>query len=163
MAPCRLTAITPADLAQILSIENRSFPSPWNHNAFLEELACPTAYGYTARYVRNLSETDSTLTDGDLLGYIWYRIIIDEMHIFKVAVAPEWRRLGVASWILRRAMTAAEDKGAAAALLEVRASNAEALALYRKLGFNMIGRRKGYYSPPDEDGLMLKKQLKEER
>ena len=92
---------------------------------------------------------------GGVRAYCVYRLIVDEMHILNVAVAPAWRRQGLARWILGFAMRKAAREGASRAFLEVRESNREALSLYEALGFVRVGARRGYYSEPLEDAVLL--------
>jgi ribosomal-protein-alanine N-acetyltransferase len=80
---------------------------------------------------------------------------VDEMHILNVAVAPGWRRRGIGRWLLRFAMGKAARAGARRALLEVRAGNAEARALYADMGFARLGIRRDYYREPLEDAVVL--------
>ena len=87
------------------------------------------------------------------------RIAADEMEILNLAVAPQSRRLGIASQLIARALASAKDSGAARAYLEVRPSNAAALALYAQHGFAAAGRRPLYYRDPVEDALVLSKHL----
>ncbi len=80
--------------------------------------------------------------------------VADEVEVLFVATAPAWRRQGVARALLVHALQAARDEGAARALLEVRRSNAPAIALYRALGFEVVGERRRYYDD-GEDALLM--------
>jgi len=82
------------------------------------------------------------------------------MHIFRIAVRHEWRHNGIASLMLEKSLNSACKEGAESAFLEVRQSNIPALALYRKFGFEIIGKRPGYYPETGEDGIVLMKRLK---
>ena len=92
---------------------------------------------------------------GGILAYCVYRVIVDEMHILNVAVAPDRRRRGLARWLMRFALQKAARDGASRAFLEVRESNREALSLYEGLGFVRVGSRRGYYAEPLEDAVLL--------
>ena len=81
------------------------------------------------------------------------------MHINNVASRPAYRRMGVASSLLEAAMDESRYRGVRFVLLEVRASNEPAQALYKKLGFKLIGRRRDYYRGPVEDALVMRKEL----
>jgi ribosomal-protein-alanine N-acetyltransferase len=70
-------------------------------------------------------------------------------------VAAEHRRRGIGGALVRACMTWAGSIGASLVRLEVRASNAAALALYQRLGFSAVGVRRAYYSAPVEDALLL--------
>jgi ribosomal-protein-alanine N-acetyltransferase len=85
------------------------------------------------------------------------RLVLDELHVLDLAVHPGWRRRGLARFLLGLALRQAAKAGAQVALLEVRAGNAPALALYAGLGFRPVGRRPGYYREPVEDALLLER------
>jgi ribosomal-protein-alanine N-acetyltransferase len=88
-------------------------------------------------------------------AYCAYRVVLDEMQVVNVAVAPEQRRRGLAGWLLRFSIRRAARAGARRAVLEVRAGNRDAVALYESLGFARLGRRREYYREPPEDALVL--------
>jgi ribosomal-protein-alanine N-acetyltransferase len=88
-------------------------------------------------------------------AYGSFRLVLDEVHVMNVAVAPRHRRQGLARWLLAFAMGKLWREGAERCLLEVRAGNAEALALYESLGFRRLGVRRGYYREPPDDALVL--------
>ncbi len=152
-----LDSITEADIDPILAIERALFQHPFTHGALMEELACKNAFNYI------LKHTDAN-GDEHIGGYVCLRLAADELHILKLGVARDWRRRGIASWLLERSFPPAVEKGADAAFLEVRASNDSAIRVYCKLGFHVIGKRVDYYPCPDgrgsrEDALMMKKTL----
>ncbi len=82
-------------------------------------------------------------------------VVADEFEIDNIAVSPAFRQQGIAAKLLAKAIESAEDKGAIMAILEVRASNQPACALYEKFGFSVVGRRKDYYQNPPEDALIM--------
>lgn len=92
---------------------------------------------------------------GAVTGFLVARQTVDELEILNVAVAPAFRRRGVASSLLGAAVSYAKGHGAKGAYLEVRASNLAAIGFYERHGFATTGRRKGYYSSPAEDALIL--------
>jgi len=92
-------------------------------------------------------------------GYCVSWLVLDELHIQNVAVHPRHRGGGLARHLLKSALDEGVDSGARSAQLEVRASNAIALKLYASLGFCVVGERKGYYSRPREDAVLLHKEL----
>jgi ribosomal-protein-alanine N-acetyltransferase len=95
---------------------------------------------------------------GDLIGYLEARLAADELHVIALAVVPAWRRRGVGAGLVAHAVAAAEAAGARAAHLELRVSNAAAQALYRRLGFDAVGRRRRYYAD-GEDALLFTRAL----
>ena len=92
--------------------------------------------------------------EGTVLGYAGLHVVLDEWYIDNVAVLPEYRRLGVADALLG-AFARFGEAHLAFLTLEVRPSNAAAIALYEKHGFVQEGRRKDYYTDPREDALLL--------
>lgn len=92
---------------------------------------------------------------GKLLGFAQFVIVLDQAELECIAVGPAWQRRGVGRVLLQRAAEAARADGAAVLLLEVRRGNESALRLYRSVGFRVTGTRRGYYSGPVEDALLL--------
>ncbi|UCF94641.1 MAG: ribosomal protein S18-alanine N-acetyltransferase [Desulfobacterales bacterium] len=151
MAPWRISTLNPSDLEAVLAIETVSFQSPWRPLSFLTELSCRNADSYVVK-----------LEAEQVIAYICLRSVADELHILKIAVAPQWRGYGVASWLLAECLGRASQQGLAAAYLEVRPSNRPARALYAKFGFQVIGKRRNYYPETREDALVMVKHFKED-
>ena len=91
-----------------------------------------------------------------IVAYCVYRLVVDDMHLMDVAVAPVWRRRGLARWLVRFALARTVRDGARRAFLEVRESNHPARALYASMGFSSAGRRAGYYREPPEPAVVLR-------
>jgi ribosomal-protein-alanine N-acetyltransferase len=143
-----------ADLDSILLIERQSFQRIWPRSSFLGELNCENAYCFTLRRQENDNSTR-------VIAYVCYRVVSDEMHLLRVAVAQKFRRRGIASRLIDGCLKLAREKGATTALLEVRPSNTPAISMYQKLGFQCIGKRPYYYTETREDALILSKNLEE--
>lgn len=136
-----------ADLGAVLAIEQRSFTMPWTKGMFISELRnTPASFLLVARI---------DTQQGPLVGYIGYRVVVDEMHVIILAVAPAWRQRGVARALLCQAMEQARQTACTRATLEVRVSNIDAQRLYYSLGFAPVGTRPKYYLRPTEDALIL--------
>lgn len=90
-----------------------------------------------------------------LIGLACLWSILDEAHITLLAVDPDYRHQGLGQMLLWTLLLLAQDRGLQWATLEVRPSNQAAISLYSKFGFKEVGRRRGYYTDPDEDGLIL--------
>lgn len=132
-----------ADIGQILEIERLSFKSPWSEQAFLEELD-----NRLAHYL--------VLLDGEtVVGYAGFWQILDEGHITNVALLPSYRGRGLAKMLIGRLIDVARHHNIVQLTLEVRPSNAAALALYRQFGFSVQGRRPNYYFDTKEDALIM--------
>lgn len=132
------------DIDQILTIEHKSFATPWSRDAFDNEL---TLNQYAVYVVIE--------ADGQVVGYCGMWLIVDEAHITNIAVLPEYRGQKLGERLLQRVMDLAREKGAKSMTLEVRVSNMVAQNLYRKLGFTNGGIRKNYYTDNQEDGLVM--------
>lgn len=139
----RLVPMKAELIPAIAEIERLCFSQPWSENALHEEL-----FNDTACFIAAVTET------GDVVGYAGLHCVLDEGYIDNVAVRPEYRRQGVAGELLRAFLRFGAAK-LAFLTLEVRASNAPAIALYAKHGFREVGRRKNYYSAPTEDALLM--------
>lgn len=143
------------ELAPILAIEQRSFSWPWGRPSFEGELSCRHACNFVVK------SSENGIVD-QVVAYAFLRLAADELHILKIAVAPAWRRKGIATRLTEQCLKLGVERGAAAAHLEVRPSNTAAIELYEKLGFDVIGRRHNYYADSKEDALIMMKSLKEE-
>ena len=147
-----LSGLSLYDIEQVLAIEEVSFKAPWSRTLFLEELVCKDASDYVVKLTGSEKHEP-------VIAYICSRIIGCEMSILRIAVSPEWRILGIASWLLDKCFKMTRDKGVTSVLLEVRDSNRAAIALYNKSGFTQIGKRRNYYSETGEDALIFMKKL----
>ena len=136
-----------AHLDAVLAIDQQSFSMPWTDAMFRSELQNER----TSR----LLVARAKAADGPIVGYIAYRIVLDEMHVILMAVASAWRRRGIARQLLCQAMDQARAVGCIRATLEVRVSNTPALQLYYSLRFAPVGTRPKYYLRPTEDALIL--------
>jgi ribosomal-protein-alanine N-acetyltransferase len=133
-----------ADLPDVLVIERASFSMPWSRGAFLYEIEQnQVARCWVGR------------EDGRIVGYICLWEVADELHVTNIAVHPDARRRGVARALLDSVFARARAAASRMILLEVRPSNAEAIALYESFGFHVVGRRRGYYYDTGEDALVM--------
>ena len=143
----RMEPMMPGDLDAVMAIELKSFSTPWTDTMFLSEMRQGPG---SQLLVARLEKRPATI-----VGYVGYRAVLDEMHIMIIAVAPAWRRRGIARHMLSQAMGRARQADCARAILEVRASNLSAQQLYYRLGFAPVGVRPKYYTHPSEDALIL--------
>ena len=154
MARWHLTPATRADIEALAALEKRCFAWPWGRLSFEGEFDGRDGGGLVAR---------AADAEGDApIAYLFYRFIADEVHIYRIAVSPEWRRRGIGLRLVGECLQRARRRGVTAAVLEVRPSNTEAVAFYRRFGFQVIATRPGYYSDSREDALILKLDMKEE-
>lgn len=146
--PLRWRRMNTKDIEQVHQLEALLFLSPWSKNLFLQEVA----------------EKDGTLPvvvlDGKMItGYLIAYFFLEEFHIANIGIAPAYQRKGIAFVMLDRLLRSAHRQGFVAAHLEVRKSNSHAIALYHKLGFEIVGLRKNYYEQEHEDALLMTCQL----
>lgn len=130
----RLTSLTPVHAEIAAEIHRLSFAQSWSAESIGELLAMPGAEGLLA------------LQQDQPAGMILFRTAADETEILTLAVLPGKRRLGLASMLLVAASSSAGERGARTVFLEVAEDNAAAKALYRAAGFQIVGRRPGYYN-----------------
>lgn len=135
------------DINQVLEIENVCFPVPWSRDSFLSEIRNPLA-----QYL--VAEEDFVLQ-----GYAGVWLIFDEGHITNVAVHPRARGKRIGEMLLTNTIAFVSAHGAVTITLEVRTSNDSAQSLYRRMGFEEVGLRKGYYTDNGEDALIMTKKL----
>ena len=152
MPDWHLAAVTPRDLDKIANIDRNAFTRSWNRKSFLEEIDRTDAYGFVAR---------TQLDNGrmDIIAYVFVRILLKEMHIMRIAVAGGYQARGVATALLQQCFKLAKQQLVSAVYIEVRPKNKSAIALYRKLGFQMLGTRPNYYPETGEDALVMVKLL----
>ena len=136
------------DVEQLAQIESQAFAPPANRPWTAAELAAELATGRLF-LVAHGGKTER-------LGYLLFRVIGDEAELLRTAVRPSARRRGVARALLTRAVHELEAASVTSQLLEVRADNGPAIALYEAFGFKVEGRRSGYY-PDGVDALLMRR------
>jgi ribosomal-protein-alanine N-acetyltransferase len=146
----RVDLATRHDLLEIVEIEDACQLSAWGWDAYNGELAKPEAVMLVTR--RNAPDWQTGKT---LYGFIAARVTAEELHINNIGVRASARGRGIGSTLMRAALATGRRLGARVALLEVRASNLAAQALYRRFDFEVTGRRRNYYHDPTEDALLM--------
>jgi ribosomal-protein-alanine N-acetyltransferase len=130
-----------SDLPAVISIERRSFPTPWSLAMFVLELSKPSGICLAAS------------TGDELLGYVICSRYDQVWHLMNIAVAPERRGSGIAGQLMRRLIE--ESQGKLPFTLEVRVSNSRAIGMYERFGFRSAGVRPRYYHDNGEDALIM--------
>jgi [ribosomal protein S18]-alanine N-acetyltransferase len=146
----RTREMQPEDIPAVMEIDRVSFPNPWPENVYRYELR-----ENHAAHLLVLAHRDSDV----LVGFVGYWLVVDEAHISTFAVSPEFRKRGLGGVMLAGMLRDAVGRGAVSALLEVRAGNRDAQALYARFAFQVVGRRRGYYRDNGEDALLMTAQL----
>lgn len=134
-------------LAVLAEIEKACFHAPWSESMLREELG---------KGIFLVAERG-----GQAVGYVGCQTVLDEGYITNVAVSPDARRQGIARALIVKLTDEARAAGLAFVTLEVRASNAPAIALYEGAGFGRVGVRKNFYTAPTEDAVLMTLFLKE--
>ena len=140
------------DLEEIIDLDQRSFAMPWSWQMFIDELS-----GDDKRLYGVFPSNPDT--SPLLLGFICFHHCLDEATLLRIAVHPDKKRKGIASFLIREIMILLKDKGVKKMFLEVGTSNHAARRLYRSFDFQLIGRRPEYYSGTREDALIMKAML----
>ena len=140
--PLQIRRLTYADLPQVIAIERRAFPAPWSLAMFVLELSKPSGICLAA------------LRQGRVVGYLICSRYDTVWHLMNVAVDDRRRRRGIATALMTHLFDEA-DRAGSDYTLEVRRSNAPAIAMYERFGFRGAGFRRGYYHDNKEDALIM--------
>lgn len=140
----KIRKFDPADLDDVMEIENAAFAAPWRREHFLSEFDKTIAFSWVGEI------------GDEVIAYIIAWVVEDELHIANLAVRKEWRRQGIGEALVIHLL--AHAAGCNWAGLEVRRSNKAARTLYSKLGFYEIGVRNRYYAD-QEDAILMEKVL----
>ena len=144
-----IRALTQADLEQVLAITAASpDAASWSRPAYEALLQAPR---HGCCYVAEL--------DALVVGFVCFRVAGDEAELLNLAVLPSYRRQGIGARLLEQMFREAATRGAARIFLEVRETNQPAIGLYQRYGFEVSMRRRGYYSDPPADALVLVRNL----
>ncbi|MCS7203804.1 MAG: ribosomal protein S18-alanine N-acetyltransferase [Thermodesulfovibrio sp.] len=135
--------LSESDLNQVLEISKESFIIPWSLKSFINELLNQNS-------ILKVAELN-----GEVIGYVVARKIVDEAEILSLAVKKDFRRKGIATKLMKSVLNEIKDF-VKSCFLDVRVSNEPAIKLYEKLGFKKVGIRKKYYLYPEEDALLMK-------
>lgn len=136
-----ITEMQEKHLPALAELEKQCFHAPWSEKMLREELGGG---------IFLVAEQD-----GEVQGYVGCQTVLDEGYITNVAVSTDFRRRGAARRLIAELIARAKEKGLAFVTLEVRESNAPAIALYTGAGFVPVGKRKNFYSNPTENAVLM--------
>jgi len=140
----RYRRMTAADIDAVVAVEDAVYPHPWTLGNFADSIAA----GYHCWVVE---------CAGEMAGYTVVMVAAGEAHLLNLSVSAPWQRRGVGRELLNFVLKLARDYGARTIFLEVRPSNAAAVALYASAGFSEIALRRSYYPAGDarEDAVVM--------
>lgn len=141
----KISPMTEQDLNQVTALEQEMFSVPWTRQGFLDALKRTDTCYLVAK------------EQGEICGYCGFYQSFEEADIVNVAVSPKYRQRGIGRKLLEQLLLAGRQKGVQRFLLEVRVSNAPAIALYTSMGFVLDGTRKDFYDKPKEDAYLFSK------
>lgn len=133
---------------RIVEIENESFTCPWSKKSFED-----------AAVSDNISVCAAVARDNTVCGFICFMIIDSEAELLNIAVSQNFRKNGIASSLMDHMIIETLSKHVERIFLEVRESNVPARSLYEKYGFEIIGKRRRYYTKPVEDAVIMQKSI----
>ena len=139
--------MTLSDVPAIAELEKRCFSDPWSESSIASELDNRLSYWLVAE------------VDGKVVGYVGSQSVLDGADMMNLAVSPDYREQGVGQALVTELSAGLRQNKIISLFLEVRVSNFPAIGLYKKLGFQEVGRRPKYYRNPREDALILRKEL----
>jgi ribosomal-protein-alanine N-acetyltransferase len=140
----QISILTPADLATAYQIEQASHAFPWSEKTL--------ASNQGERYLNFKLSAEQ-----QMVGFAITQTVLDEATLFNIAIDPQHQRRGYGRLLLEHLIAQLESRGIVTLWLEVRASNAGAIALYESLGFNEVSVRRNYYPSANgrEDAIMM--------
>lgn len=144
----RVVEIDASGIDDLINVERQCFAYHWTREQF--------ALGLDKGAYRTLG----VYSNNNLVGYIAFSLIVDEMEILNLAILPEFRRKGLASILLQQALAVSQENGMRKSFLDVKRSNIAAIELYTKFGYKQVGVRERYYPDTHEDALLFRRDFK---
>jgi ribosomal-protein-alanine N-acetyltransferase len=134
-------------LPELVAIDSTWNPRSWSARLFSQELT------------NSIARVKGLFVDSALVGYLIAHVILDEAHIVSLGLAPQWRGKGGGTYLLKEFLRSVQLEGVRSVTLDVRVSNSAAQSLYQRLGFEVVGLRRHYYSDNGEDALTMRVEL----
>jgi ribosomal-protein-alanine N-acetyltransferase len=161
--PYIVEPMTLDDINQVMEIERAVFPAPWSARAYQYEITknvhsvmlVVRPVGTPAGPLGHLKHRLGLVEPQSVVGYAGLWLLVDETHICTIAVHPQRQGEGLGELLLVSLLDQSMKLGARRATLEVRVSNRAALSLYLKYGFEIVSRRKRYYTDNNEDAFIM--------
>ncbi len=134
-------------VSAIAELEKLCFSDPWSVHSISTELTNPLSTWLVAT------------ENGNVLGYVGAQSVLDGADMMNIAVHPDHRKRGIGYALIERLILLLQEREVNSLSLEVRVSNESAIGLYYKMGFEVVGKRPGYYRNPREDAYIMRKEF----
>ncbi len=151
MKTIAIAPITPKQISEIVALDRLCFGGLWTEDGYFRELESPNS----SLFALSISEPNAVNSDSKIIGIGCLWSIVEEAHITLLGIHPDYRGQGLGQLLLYVLFKDARKRGLKWATLEVKANNHPAISLYKKFGFQIVGKRQGYYQPTGEDALIL--------
>ena len=148
--------MTLQDVPAVAAIEKMCFSLPWSEQSLIDSVKREDTMFLVCEEFDEKNSDDTGDENSNIVGYIGMYLSFDEGDITNVAVSPAHRKKGYGEALVSKAKELAKEKQLEMILLEVRVSNAPAISLYKKMGFEELGIRKNFYEHPVEDAIIMK-------
>ena len=145
--PIKIEEISKNDAPCVAKIELACFSQPFKESDILEYLKNPIWHFFVCK------------EDENVLGYISFTKILDEIQIVNVATSPEHRKMGAGKALISYLLDFAKENEVTKLFLEVRESNEPAINLYKRFGFYKVGISKNHYKEPTENAILMNLEL----
>ncbi len=146
-----LAPITPEQIPEIVALDKLCFGGLWTEDGYLREIESPKS----SLFALSVAKPNAVNYQSKIIGICCLWSIVEEAHITLLGIHPDYRGQGLGQLLLCVLFKDALKRGLKWATLEVKANNYPAISLYQKVGFKIVGKRKGYYQPTGEDALIL--------
>ncbi|WP_019503999.1 ribosomal protein S18-alanine N-acetyltransferase [Pleurocapsa sp. PCC 7319] len=140
-----------SQVREVVALDQVCLDGLWTAEGYLRELDSPNSSLLTL----SLADTASESFSAKIIGFACLWSIVEEAHITLLAIHPDYRRQGLGQLLLLTLLRDAIARKLEWVTLEVNNNNSNAISLYKKFGFQVIGTRKGYYQKTEEDALIL--------
>ena len=150
MKEIKVSLLTPAEVSHVVALDQICLGGMWKEEAYLREIESDKS----TLVVLHLSETKLGI-DSRIIGMACLWSIVDEAHITLLGIDPNYRRQGLGQLLLLTLLEDAIARNLSWATLEVNVNNQKAINLYKKFGFEAVGKRKGYYQSTGEDAVVF--------
>ena len=148
--------MTLQDVSAVAAIEKMCFSLPWSEQSLIDSVKREDTMFLVCEEFDEKNSDDTGDENSNIVGYIGMYLSFDEGDITNVVVSPAHRKKGYGEALVSKAKELAKEKQLEMILLEVRVSNAPAISLYKKMGFEELGIRKNFYEHPVEDAIIMK-------